>query len=64
MILRAPHDRTADRVALTLSSAMGELPEALRRSLTWDQGVEMAAHNKFSIATEIPVYFCDPHSPW
>jgi IS30 family transposase len=64
MILRVPHDRTADRVALILSGAMGELPEALRRSLTWDQGVEMAAHNKFSIATDIPVYFCDPHSPW
>jgi IS30 family transposase len=64
MILRVPHDRTADRVALILSRAMGALPEALRRSLTWDQGVEMAAHNKFRVATDIPVYFCDPHSPW
>jgi IS30 family transposase len=64
MILRVPHDRTADRVALILARAMSALPEALRRSLTWDQGVEMAAHNKFTIATDIPVYFCDPHSPW
>jgi IS30 family transposase len=64
MILRVPHDRTADRVALILARAMSALPEALRRSLTWDQGVEMAAHNKFSVATDIPVYFCDPHSPW
>jgi IS30 family transposase len=59
-----PHDRTADRVALILARAMGSLPDALRRSLTWDQGVEMAAHNSFSVATGIPVYFCDPHSPW
>jgi IS30 family transposase len=64
MILRVPHDRTADRVALILASVMSALPEALRRSLTWDQGVEMAAHNKFSVATDIPVFFCDPHSPW
>jgi transposase, IS30 family len=64
MILRVPHDRTADRVALILAAAMSTLPEALRRSLTWDQGVEMAAHNKFSVAADIPVYFCDPHSPW
>jgi transposase, IS30 family len=64
MILRVPHDRTADRVALILARAMTGLPEALRRSLTWDQGVEMAAHNTFSVATDIPVFFCDPHSPW
>jgi IS30 family transposase len=64
MILQVPHDRTADRVALILGRAMGSLPDALRRSLTWDQGVEMAAHNSFTVATDIPVYFCDPHSPW
>ena len=64
MILRVPHDRTADRVALILSRHMNALPEALRRSLTWDQGVEMAAHASFTVNTDIPVYFCDPHSPW
>jgi IS30 family transposase len=64
ILARIPHDRTAERVAVILARAMGALPQALRRSLTWDQGVEMAAHVKFSVATDIPVFFCDPHSPW
>lgn len=64
MILRVPHDRTADRLALILSMAMRRLPAHLARSLTWDQGVELAAHAKFTVATDIPVFFCDPHSPW
>lgn len=41
-----------------------KLPAQLRRSLTWDRGVEMAAHKKFTIATDVQVYFCDPYSPW
>ena len=39
-------------------------PVSLRRSLTWDRGHEMAQHKTFSVATDVKVYFCDPHSPW
>jgi transposase, IS30 family len=64
MLVRIPYDRNADRVSLILSRHIGRLPESLRQSLTWDQGVEMAAHAKFTVATNVPVFFCDPHSPW
>jgi transposase, IS30 family len=64
MLARIPYDRCADRVAVILSQCIGDLPEQLRRSLTWDQGVEMADHAKFTVATNVPVFFCDPHSPW
>jgi IS30 family transposase len=55
-----------DTLAVTqaLSSKVRELPAQLRRSLTWDRGAEMAAHRNFTIATDMQVYFCDPHSPW
>jgi IS30 family transposase len=64
MLARIPYDRGADRVSLILSRHITRLPESLRQSLTWDQGVEMAAHAKFTVATNVPVFFCDPHSPW
>ena len=64
MLARIPYDRCADRVAIILSQRIGELPDQLRRSLTWDQGVEMAGHAEFTVATSVPVFFCDPHSPW
>ena len=57
-------DKTAEHVAARLAEHISQLPGELTRSLTWDQGTELAAHASFSIATGIPIYFCDPHSPW
>jgi IS30 family transposase len=57
-------DKTADHVAERLGEHVTQLPAELARSLTWDQGTELAAHATFSIATGVDVYFCDPHSPW
>jgi IS30 family transposase len=51
-------------VTKALAAKVRELPAELRRSLTWDRGSEMAAHKDFTIATDVKVYFCDPHSPW
>jgi transposase, IS30 family len=64
ILQKIPYDRCADRVALLLSKASQRLPEHLWRSITHDQGVEMADHAKFTVKTNIPVFFCDPHSPW
>ena len=64
MLVALPDGHTADVVADALASKITELPDQLRRSLTWDQGKEMAAHARFTIATDVPVYFCDPRSPW
>ena len=57
-------DKTAAHLAERLSAHVVTLPHQLFRSLCWDQGTEMADHHAFSVATGVPVYFCDPHSPW
>jgi IS30 family transposase len=64
LLVRIPYDRTADRVGRLLAQKMTHLPQLLKNSLTWDQGVEMAEHAQFTIKTGMPVYFCDPHAPW
>lgn len=64
MLVHLPEDHTAATVRDGLIKTMASLPEALRGSLTWDQGNEMALHKSFSEATDMDVYFCDPHSPW
>jgi IS30 family transposase len=64
MLVHLPHGRTAEAVRDQLVATVATLPAHLRGSLTWDQGAEMAAHRAFSLATDMPVYFCDPASPW
>lgn len=56
--------KTAEHVADRLAANVGRLPAELFRSLTWDQGSELADHYRFSVQTDAEVYFCDPHSPW
>jgi IS30 family transposase len=64
MLVHLGRDRTAAAVRDGLIDAMKTLPSQLKRSLTWDQGSEMALHHQFTLAADLPVYFCDPHSPW
>lgn len=64
MLLCLPEDRRAATVATVMQQQIMNLPTEARRSITWDQGIEMAAHAQFTIATGIPIYFCDPHAPW
>ena len=63
MLVKVPGKDTATVVA-ALSQHVLQLPQALRLSLTWDRGLEMAQHKSFTIATDMKVYFCDPQSPW
>jgi len=51
-------------VVTALAKQVRKLPAELRRSLTWDRGMELAGHKRFTVATDIQVYFCDPQSPW
>src|SRR5262245_17757584 len=63
MLVKLPRKDTATVVA-ALAKHIRKLPEQLRRSLTWDQGKEMSGHKRFTVATNVQVYFCDPRSPW
>lgn len=64
MLVHLPGRHDAEAVLAGLTATIPTLPRHLRGSLTWDQGSEMAGHKTFSVATDCPVYFCDPASPW
>ena len=63
-LLHLPDGHSAEHVRAAMTAKIQQLPEHLRRSLTWDQGKEMSQHVEFTIDTGVQVYFCDPHSPW
>jgi IS30 family transposase len=63
MLIKVPSKQT-EAVVAALSQHVRKLPATLRRSLTWDRGLEMAKHKDFTVATDVKVYFCDPQSPW
>ena len=64
LLARIGRDKTSPAVCQAIAEKILELPEQLTSSLTWDRGREMAGHAEFSVKTGLPVYFCDPHSPW
>jgi len=64
MLCALPNGHTTAEVTTAIQNQIQTLPAQLARSITWDQGSEMSGHEAFTIATGIPVYFCDPHSPW
>jgi IS30 family transposase len=64
ILLHLAGDRSADAVRAAVIAAFADLPVHLRRSLTWDQGNEMALHADITRMLGLPIYFCHPHSPW
>ncbi|GAA3801065.1 hypothetical protein GCM10022206_45140 [Streptomyces chiangmaiensis] len=64
LLVHLPNGRATEVVRDALVETVQTLPAHLKRSLTWDQGSEMGRHREFTVATDIPVYFCDPASPW
>jgi IS30 family transposase len=64
VILGLPDGKQAEPLAGILIDTVNAMPDKLRGSLTWDQGTEMARHAALTLATDMPVYFAHPHSPW
>ncbi len=64
ILLHLPLDHSASSVRNAMAREVKKLPRTLRRSITWDQGPELAQHVQFTVDTGVKVYFCDPHSPW
>ena len=64
LLAHLPNGHAAEQVRDALVSTMLTMPAQLRRSLTWDQGAEMGAHHLITIDADLPIYFCDPASPW
>ena len=64
MLLHLPGRHGAEDVREAMTAAIERMPVALRGSLTWDQGIEMARHREITVETGLPIYFCDPASPW
>ncbi len=64
MLVHLPDNHGAITVRDGLLATIKTLPEHLRKSLTWDQGTELAQHREITLATKMDIYFCDPHSPW
>lgn len=64
LLLHLPDDRRPETLREAMTKAIKTLPDALRRSITWDQGKEIAEHARFTVDTGLQVYFCDPNSPW
>jgi IS30 family transposase len=64
LLLHLPDDHGAVAVQQAMIDKISQLPSILRQTLTWDQGIEMANHAQIAAATDLDIYFCDPHSPW
>jgi IS30 family transposase len=64
MLLHLGKERSAEAVRTAMAAKIAQLPHKLRKTITWDQGSEMAEHRQFTIDTGIQIYFCDPRSPW
>ena len=64
ILLHLPHGHGPEQTATAMIAAMSHLPEHLRRTITWDRGIEMGNYRDIQLHLKAPVYFCDPHSPW